>query len=345
MTGKPESLLGALFGIDGLAKLLETRRKIERHQGLKFVSLGTTSNVRNPSLHVGTPRPFENSVTQNIIVKETKLFGVLVDFFRDSVDKVFLDVEKKSRKSVWADTIPLLSDPKVTPFKPNDLAVEAAAQIVVSRCDAQSCSLGIVGEGNISLKLSFLLYEHGYRVRHFTRDVSALQGAFKQASSYLRGFGSFQVKDLSDFRSMSDVSYLLGASNGSPVVLLDHINELPSQAELLDVGNGSFTAEAISGASRRGLNISVLSVEAAWKAFMVRYFETDRLIRAQGRRVLGDGIVLVSRGTLGKLGEILVDDMNLPATIIGVCDGEGDLLYGPNSDLLIEKARHILGID
>lgn len=346
MTGKTEIQLQNLIGKDGLAQLSELKRRLELQGGRNFVSLASTANVRNPALHIGSPRKFENTLTQNVIVKDTKLFGLLVDYFHDSVERIFLDVEKKSRKSDQADAIALLSDPKVIPFKPNDLAVEAAIQVVINRCAAfQESAVGIVGDGNISFKLSLQLIEHGYVVRHFVPEVTSLEAALKHASGYLRGYGAFYVQEISHFHEMSGISYLLGASNGRAVVLPAHIRELPEGAELLDVGNGTYTAEALAEASRRGFSVSVLSVEAAWKSFMIRYFETEKLLQAQGERAVGDGIVLVSRGMLGRRGHVLVDNIMRPSAIIGICDGEGDLLYGKAADSIVEKVRVALGIN
>lgn len=329
-----------------LGSLASARDALLQHTGPSYVSLASTANLRNPRLHIGSIRHFQDSQTQNIIVRDVTLLSNLIDYFEGSVEKVFLDVEKKTRTPLDPKTLELLKHPKVVPFKPNDLAVEAAIELLVRIHRGQvPGSIAIFGFGNIGFKLALALFEHGFRVKIFLDEKHDTQKVLRRLAQHLRGGGAFHVFGFSENQALSDCSVLIGCSNGKEIVHRDHVHALPSYAEVLDVGNGSFSREVAMEIGEIGLPVRVLSIEHAWKAFLTRHLETERHYNAQTRRSISSSVTIISRGQLGRYGDVIVNNVEDPSAIIGVCDGAGDLLYGEEAIAMTTEARRLLEID
>jgi hypothetical protein len=76
---------------------------------------------------------------------------------------------------------------------------------------------------------------------------------------------------------------------------------------------------------RNGIVACRIDSRAALVSELNLVIETARTIQTMGTKIL-DGIRVVSGGIIGKKGSIVVDSVDNPARVIGVCDGRGGLL-------------------
>lgn len=111
-------------------------------------------------------------------------------------------------------------------------------------------------------------------------------------------------------------------SNETPfsVKHLDHVVE---GGHIIVCHPGAITAEAICDAHRKGLLVSRLDLGEALISEVARVFDSAQRLRVHtGRREVA-GICVVAGGVVGEKGDLIVNSIATPTTIIGKADGTG----------------------
>lgn len=113
---------------------------------------------------------------------------------------------------------------------------------------------------------------------------------------------------------------------------------------VFDVGIGNFSRELIAHCMTLGAPVYRVDIRAGISSAVLGILETDYLIRnIMGRTVL-NGVELVAGGVMGNKGAIIVDDINKPAYIIGVADGQGNVKDpGAEDDAAIAFVNRLIG--
>ena len=323
--------------------LEELHARLAPYDGERFLCLATTANVNNPPVLVGSLRQGDGVLAGNIIFRDTASLPEIVNRFDGLVTRYFVDCEVKAGVDLGAIVRPLVDFDRMHFFKPNDFTVEAADEWIAQRIPKLAgARIAIVGAGNIGAKLALRLAERGGRVGLVARRVELLQATVRGLCAILRGGGSVGAcADIAE--ACEGAAVIVGCTPGTSVIDAAAI-EVSNAELLLDVGNGCFTTDAIAAARKRGLLLEVLSPTAGWEGFLRRYAATRRLQRGLGRRQLESGVWIVSRGVMGEMGDVLVDDVSRPARVIGICNGMGDLLYGEEVGQRIKIVEAELGI-
>lgn len=308
-------------GLDRLHARLST------HQGTRFLCLATTANVNNPPLHVGSTRLTDSILAGNIIFRDINLVSEVLERFDSLISTYFIDCEIKSGIDISASAAKLIDEKRRHFFKPNDFTVEAADEWMAQRIpDLRNSKIAIVGAGNIGIKLGIRLAERGSTVRLVGRRPDMLSKIVAGLNQIKRGSGTLVAcETLSE--AVKDVASVIGCTPGNGEIGLEAVEE-SAASFMLDIGNGCFSSDAIALAQERNISIEVLSPTAGWSGYIRRYLATQSILKGLGRREIETGVWLVSQGVMGRHGDILVDDVWCPTRVIGVCNGNGDLLYG-----------------
>ncbi len=305
--------------------------------------LATTTNINNPPVLIGSLRMYDGILAGNLIFRETTRLPEIIKYFDRAVSLFFVDCEIKAGIDLGAIAIELIPQEKRHFFKPNDFTVEAADEWVAQRVPImKGASIAIIGAGNIGTKLALRLAERGGNVNLVGRRVKALEAAVNGLNAMLRGDGAVTASpSIKEACTGSDI--IIGCTAGSAVIDAEAV-EMSQASLLLDIGNGCFTRGAIAVAHDRGLLLEVLSPTAGWEGFIRRYVVTRKLQQGLGRRQINEMVWIVSRGVMGSIGDVLVDDITNPTRVIGVCNGLGDLLYGEEAMKKVKTAEKNLGI-
>lgn len=325
-------------------KIKKIKDKFSSFKGHCFLCLATTANINNPPILFGSFRQADDFLCANLIFRETKQIPVIIKSLDKYIAKFFIDCEVKAGIDLCAETNNLISPERRYYFKPNDFTVEAADEWIAHRIkklkDTKIC---IVGAGNIGSKLALRLAERGSIVRLVGLRFDLLQIKVNGLNLISRGSGSiFACPSITE--GCSDANAIIGCTPGIAAINDEAVGV--SQAELLlDIGNGCFDKSAILRARQRKKSLEVLSPTAGWEGFFRRYLVTKKLHSSMGCRQLKSGIRIVSRGLLGEAGDILVDDILKPKSIIGICNGMGDLIYNREAMQKIKSAEKSLGIN
>lgn len=323
---------------------LKLRDKMLAHSGPRFLSVATTANINNPPLMIGSVRLSEGALTGNIILRESNLLAEIVATFEPVVSLFFIDCEVKAGVDLAASAGDLISADKIHYFKPNDFTVEALDEWIAQRV---RCTRGrtaaVVGAGNIGAKIALRLSERGFQVRLAGRNIDKTAMIAKALNTISRGGGTIAAME-NTLTACAGADLILGCTPGVAAIDTKEIAAAAPDALLIDVGNGTFSAAAIAEAHRRSLALEVLAPNAGWDGFVRRYFSTRELQRGLGRRMLVNDVWIVSRGVMGSLGDVLVDNVEAPSRVIGVCNGTGDLLYGEDAVQRMKFVEDNLGI-
>lgn len=342
-TGKP---IEELLCSSDLKRLMLLKRNMQTSQGHQAMCIGTTSNRRNPKIHIGRDRAYPGGKATNIVVKDIEILESLVPFFLPVVSRLFLDVEVKSRSHKGFDYSGLLAHPKISAFKPNDLAVESAEEFVVQKVGFRPGPVvTIFGFGNIGFKLAIKLYEHGFRVNINGLNEAGDSEIFDHLANFMRGSGKFVFFPKQDNSALAGTDAIIGCFPGVPGISAEDIASVERTTLLLDVGNGSFDESAVNETIRRNMPVHVLDVQPGWNGFVRRFQLTSGIIGSSESRQVSPDLCIVNIGVLGKAGDVLVDNVDDPKSVLGVCNGVGDLEYGSDAEAKIQLARRQLGLD
>lgn len=325
---------------DDLKKL---KQKFISFSGECFLCIASTANLNNPSIVLGSDRESDGILAGYIILREIDLLPSIIKTFDKEISKYFIDCEVKSGIDLLKASHDLIPLNRRHYFKPNDFTVEAADEWLAQRIpNLKDVKIAIIGAGNIGTKLALRLAERGSTVRLLRRKPLILEPIVASLNSILRGTGCI-VACSSILECCAQASIIIGCTPGTPTIEAEAVR-VSEAAFLLDIGNGCFSKSAIEESRKKGCLLEVLSPAAGWEGFLRRYLVTRNLQRNTGRRQLENGIWIVSRGTLGESDDVLVDNLENPTKIIGVCNGLGDLAYGTKAVQKIKLVEECLGI-
>ena len=104
-------------------------------------------------------------------------------------------------------------------------------------------------------------------------------------------------------------------------------SRLSREAYVIDAGIGSLKPEAFDVAWSRGARLIRVNIWPALSGALEQAHESARVLEeALGWSELG-GLPIVSGGAVGRAGDVIVDNVNKPARVIGVADGRGGVTF------------------
>lgn len=326
------------------SEITRLRDKLSTHAGERFLSVATTANINNPPLMIGSVRLSEGTLTGNVILRDASLLAEIVAVFEPVVPLFFIDCEIKAGVNLAAAAQDLIPLGRLHYFKPNDFTVEALDEWIAQRISHPSGSkAAVIGAGNIGAKIALRLSERGFDVRLVGRHIDKAALAADGLNVISRGGGLIMAM-ADTLSACENANLILGCTPGVAAIAAKEIAAAAPNALLIDVGNGTFAPSAISEAHRRSLVLEVLTPTAGWDGFMRRFISTRELQQGLGRRMLENGVWIVSRGVMGCSGDVLVDNVIAPSRVIGVCNGIGDLLYGEDAVRRMKSVEDSFGL-
>ncbi len=221
----------------------------------------------------------------------------------------------------------LIKKSKVFEFKPNDLTVDATWSFVSHRLKFLSGKkISILGAGNIGSKLALKLVECGAEVSLYRRDF--YKGRYiSHGLNLIKPEGV--ISNIQFYQNAIQASFLsdvlIGASNGIPVIDNDVINSVKKKCLIVDLGKNNLTDEALKIARLNSMEVYRTDVTSAIETYTYGVLRMqDIMENSYGKKEL-DFCNIVGGGYYGELGDIVVDKINKPQRIIGVCQGNGSL--------------------
>ena len=278
---------------------------------------------------------------------------VLAKKFNFDVDKFFVDIEKKipidfepnlslashfdininddnspQFGNISAAVRPFVPVEKFIGYKANDITVDAVWFFVSSFFgELSGKKIFIQGLGNIGSKLALKFVESGM-------SVSIISNNYERDSQITMSLNRIKNKSvLASVALVENKEFEL--INADLVVLATDVGGVFSKDDakfsiktslVIDIGKGNLTEEALSEFTRRSVPV--------WRADISEYLPVvisgfDRLStycnKNFGRNKISEFFV-VSGGFIGKKYDLIVDNLENPKFVYGVCDGLGGII-------------------
>lgn len=309
---------------DLIGEVLEKIKLIsgQEHKKTAFC-LETAANINNDRLLVLPLRMTEHLVCGAAKVYTLQEAGRLIASLDGKVDYIFVDAEIKL--SGLADLERFVrrevKQSKVLTLKVNDYTAMALEALIAQKANGDKKNIAIIGAGNIGSKLALKLVEKGLTVKvvNSTLEKSGLVAAAINLLKTKNSSGSAVAA--TSLEAGQDADLLIGLTAGIPAITADVVSLMRSGGLIIDGGLGSLSREAISLAQEKDISILRLDSRAGFSGQICTLLETEQLIS----RIIGRKGRLVAGGEFGKEGDVIVDAIDHPQRVLGLCDGSGGL--------------------
>jgi len=322
---------------DLLGELKKLSKKKKKKTGFL---IGNTSKSNVKQFYLTPLREFNTIILFGAIIYNDKIASQISHLVDGKVDYVFVDSEKKIRKSkVFIGTFANIErivrenikKSNLMTYKGNDMTVEALDLLLSNKTKDEIRGLGgkkisILGAGNLGCKIALKLLERGAKVVLYRRDIKKLKTITKALNIIKPESTRQKVKYFSDiYKVTKNAEVIIGSTYGVPIINKKMLVNGNKNLIIIDVGKGTIKKEAIKFAHEKKISIYRLDITAALSGMIESnlYFN-NFLSKSIGVRLIGKQKI-VSGGILAEKDDIVVDNINNPKKIYGLSNGRGDI--------------------
>ncbi len=342
------------------AKIAEQVKKIKEIANGRptgFV-IGNTSDIFPRGRFYEIPNRETSSIVYGgVIVRDVETamdIALLVD---GKVDNIFVDDEKKIRKiyygphdydrgNIEKPLRAIIKKSRMLTYKGNDLAAEATNMLVGNSIPVVSgTTCAIIGLGNLGSKIALKLVERGVNVSAFRRNKKKLRFIVAGLNSIKSENTMAKIISATSIESACrGANVVIAVTNEKEIVSKKMLETASSSAVLIDVGKGCFADDVTKNSSGVVYRLDVSIVQKHFFSALVG--QKDLYKKPLGRREIKEiDTMLVSLGIFGRRGEVIVDDIEHPTSIIGISAGNGLLKKNtPSVEKQIKMLKKYLGI-
>ncbi len=299
--------------------------------------VGNTSDLFSTGRLYETPvRATKELIYGGVIVRDVTTARAVSRLIDGKVDYVFVDDEKKIRKIYYgpndAGNIEktlrgLIKKSKLLSYKGNDLTVEATDSLICTILPEVSGSrVAIVGMGNFGSKLALKLVERGANIAVYRRNQKKLHTICAGLNEIKSAHTISKITPTKSIpQACKGANMVIGITNEKEVITRDMLEGVAPDAILIDAGKGCFARDVTDDPARKIFRVDVSIMQKHIYVGLIRTYE--HFSKPLGRRFVPElGVSLISMGLLGRKGEVIVDDIANPKSIIGISAGGGVLI-------------------
>jgi len=325
---------------------LEAVNLAKKMKKISAFSISSTSNMRKDKLFFPPIRITPDAICANVIIFSKNEAKEIVKVIDGIVDVIFVDADEKIKN--LDNLVSLIQNEvkksKIFSLKINDITAESADFLISQYFKhLKNKKVAIIGCGNIGSKIALKLAERG-------ADVFITRRNLKEIKIVAEGLNLIKPRNSTskiiftnnNYEAAKDADIIIGFTNGISVIDKKIVDIMKRDGMIIDGGIGTVFQEAIDYAKEIGIKTIRLDIRASFSGAVKTAIETENLIE----NVIGckkiDGINVVAGGFIGKRGDIVVDSISSPTTVIGVADGIGGVLSSVSSNEYIvdlEKIR------
>ena len=322
--------------IDIFNKLNKIKKKTKKKI---LFSIGNTTKIDTEDYYLIPHRIFKNTIVFGIVVFKDKFAKLSTRLLDGKVDYIMVDAEKKILPK--SQEIPgnierrvreNIKNSKLLIYKGNDLTVDSIDLFLTYYFNDDIRGLGgkkitIIGAGNIGSKLALILLERGSKVVICRRDFKKSK-LIAQTLNFIKPKNTVErvIPEDNIENASKNTDILIGATSGKPTINKKMINLLKNTAIIIDAGKGTLQNNAIELAQRRNIKIFRTDVTASLSGLIDKSLEMEKIMDKNFNIKKEKDYTLVSQGLLGSKNDLIVDDVNNPKVIYGICNGKGDFL-------------------
>ncbi len=330
---------------------MELLRREHKKEILGF-TIGTLTNYDLDANYYLTPvRKSSRLIYTGAIVRNVETATQISRLVDEIVSYIFVDSEKKVSESNYGTNdvgniekavSSVIHASTLLTYKGNDLTVQSADTLIrVLTPNLTGAKIAIAGVGNIGMKLALSLLERGNSVylysedRAHSKDVASILNRSKLRTTISQAYSAESFLEAVD---QADV--LIATSNRKKFIGLEHVkmmNRINDSVSpiLVDVGKGCFKDE-VNNENNTVMRVDIGDQLSSEIDSLISQYEF--LKSSIWTQTIGDTRFVI-RGIVGKKGDVLVDSLSKPTSVLGICDGDGNVSH-VTSDIeerLLEK--------
>jgi 4-hydroxy-2-oxovalerate aldolase len=305
----------------GLDTELESQLQALRSQSAKTgkataftISRSRRDNAQEP--HFPFLRETGTHVVGNLEYPRVEVAEEALAFLDGKVEHIFIDSSVGPTESTHLSS--LIEKSSSLLYSDQEANVCAATKMAASLAQRHGVrDIHIIGFSPRWSSMIYDLHERGYQLR-----VSGI------------GMDALPVQEIAETHQADMV---IGCGHGASCVTSSHMEMVRFRGVLLDASLGSYHADALELAQKRGLRMYRVDLRAGLAAEIEATLTTHDLVENVAGHSLIDGVSVVAGGLIGRQGDVIVDDITNPTRTIGVADGVGGLQQSEGEALAVVR--------
>ncbi|MFC2156800.1 N-acetylneuraminate synthase family protein [Acidobacteriota bacterium] len=308
-------------------------------------SVGTTMNIGNEEYFISSIREGIGYIGCNIMVSDTTDIDEVIEMLDGQVDEILVDVEKKKKECIGLDEIfhNKINMSELGFFRGNEAAAIAFEYIFISYCSRLDLKINglkaaVFGVGHLGAKIVNILVEYGVDVSICDVDQERALSVESAVNTLSARNHQGKVKYISSVEAKNKkFSFIVGATNGIEAITEDIVDTLEHRGFVIDAGLRTLSEKAVAKANENGNTIFCLMALPGFNGLLTARREASTIVDNISKRKLKEGFSLVSGGTVGAYGDLIVDSAENPSKVIGVAKGNGLVLVGEERERFLER--------
>lgn len=279
----------------------------------------------------------------NFLITDGQIARDLFMEIDGQIETILIDVERKQEVNLMEIANEVIKYSTILPYKPNDVTLEAADQLILNQLgmDLTGNKILVYGTGNIAFKLALRLLEREVDVSIKGRNPDKVQSIVTTLNMIKPGYSCAVARAYQEdlnFKYDGLISFL----SSEKVIDESLVGHIMSNGFAIDGGIGNFQGTFIADSLEKGISVLRLDVRLG-NPFLIAGIsslssENEFFNTVIGSHQTGD-MKLVAGGIIGEAGSIIVDRIKSPTQIIGIANGYGGL---KNDEQFTENDRENL---
>ena len=315
-------------------------KRTKQKKKISCFFIGNTKKKEEKNYYITPIRENERFVFSSCIVFNNSIAKKTAKILDGKVDYILVDTEKKiDPKNKFSGLVNIersvkdsVKNSKLRVYKANDLSVLSAETLVNNYFLKDKRGVGgkkvlIIGLGNIGFKISLKLVESGATVFLFRRNQNKLLN-LKNAINNIKPSATVSKALILKKapRNFKNYDIIVGSSDQASIINYNQIKGVSKNVLVIDIGKGNFSEEATRYLIQNKINIFRLDVTSSYFSYLDNLIYTEKMYDKKNYIFKKNTIKFVSQGIVGQKNDIIVDNVNNPKLIYGICDGKGNFI-------------------
>lgn len=330
-----------------LDQLVNDVLEIKANKPLRLIfSIGNTKTFSEESVYFTPIRFTDEFILLGAIVFSEAEGKTILNKIDGIFDLIYIDSEKKSKSATFRKGlfnlerlgIETIKKSKLRHYKGNDITVDSIDRLVnnlleIKRKISGGSNILIVGLGNIGFKISLRLVERGANINILSNNIDKANKLIDTINIIkpLETIASAKLFDKGNIQLTKDLD----------IIILTHLSIIPKNSKIynrtskfcdfIDVGKGCLSENQLNDLNKKGNSCIRLDVGESFLDYLQKDLNNlSKTYNKPSSKVIHNQR-FISRGFVGSNGDVVVNNINNPKIIYGICDGFGG--FQKNIDL------------